>query len=337
MKDLSNRASELAKTLADYRPEKITKDRILSWVQVFRGHRQEILAELNHIFQKYFWTKDRIKKSTDVLLRSISKEAKKHGLKIEDVIFMRTQEPGKSQSDILDIADSLLYSANSIHIDECGGGTFAAYLDDCSFTGNRMRRDIEQWLPGNHMNVTHLRAFLVGYHTKGWSYVSKKISESCNAHNVSFQMTYIKQLIDTGKVPRHLYAPSDVYNVTNVMEVKRYLEHLKEEKKRRNNSFSIFRPPTAHIQTSLSFMGKCPFSSHGQRALIESHFLIRGCELHHQGLVNNANMRPMGYHFHPSLGFGTIIATYRNIANNAPLALWWSAQGQTPLFEPSRG
>jgi hypothetical protein len=34
-------------------------------------------------------------------------------------------------------------------------------------------------------------------------------------------------------------------------------------------------------------------------------------------------MRPLGYDYLKSLGFGAILVTYRNIANNCPLALWW--------------
>ena len=39
----------------------------------------------------------------------------------------------------------------------------------------------------------------------------------------------------------------------------------------------------------------------------------------------------MGYEFLESLGFGSVFITYRNIANNCPLALWW---GDTS-FPPS--
>jgi len=34
-------------------------------------------------------------------------------------------------------------------------------------------------------------------------------------------------------------------------------------------------------------------------------------------------MRPMGYQVFDSLGFGALVFTYRNIANNCPLVLWW--------------
>ena len=34
-------------------------------------------------------------------------------------------------------------------------------------------------------------------------------------------------------------------------------------------------------------------------------------------------MRPLGFMKLVSLGFGTFFVTYRNIANNCPLVLWW--------------
>ena len=41
-------------------------------------------------------------------------------------------------------------------------------------------------------------------------------------------------------------------------------------------------------------------------------------------------MRPMGYEYLESLGFGSVFITYRNIANNCPLVLWWGDTTYSP-------
>jgi hypothetical protein len=38
----------------------------------------------------------------------------------------------------------------------------------------------------------------------------------------------------------------------------------------------------------------------------------------------------MGFEYFESLGFGSVFITYRNIANNCPLVLWWGDTNYHP-------
>ena len=69
--------------------------------------------------------------------------------------------------------------------------------------------------------------------------------------------------------------------------------------------------------------GKCTlFSSEASRQLLESAFLSAGLRIRSFSQNPSSSLRPLG--FGPfGVGFGSLIVTYRNCPNNAPLALWW--------------
>ena len=64
------------------------------------------------------------------------------------------------------------------------------------------------------------------------------------------------------------------------------------------------------------------FSSEKGRQLLERELLLAGIRIRSLSRQPSRAMRPLG--FSPfGLGFGSMIVTYRNCPNNAPLALWW--------------
>jgi hypothetical protein len=64
------------------------------------------------------------------------------------------------------------------------------------------------------------------------------------------------------------------------------------------------------------------FSSEAGRQLLEQQLLLAGMRIRSFSKKPSQALRPLG--FSPfGLGFGSMIATYRNCPNNAPLALWW--------------
>jgi hypothetical protein len=75
------------------------------------------------------------------------------------------------------------------------------------------------------------------------------------------------------------------------------------------------------------------FSSPAGRRIVERAFLRAGAFLH-LNCATAPHQRPLGYEVLESLGFGSLFITYRNIANNCPLAFWWSRNPDVwyPLF-----
>jgi len=76
------------------------------------------------------------------------------------------------------------------------------------------------------------------------------------------------------------------------------------------------------------------FDDGKNRALLEDQFLRRSCQiaLDNQIPVAHGRPRPLGFGF--GFGFGSLVVTYRNCANNNPLALWWGNENEEfpPLF-----
>ena len=76
------------------------------------------------------------------------------------------------------------------------------------------------------------------------------------------------------------------------------------------------------------------FSTPQARQAVGRAFLRRGVQIIASCARPKVEMRPMGYEKLQSLGFGAIFITYRNIANNCPLVLWWgdpTASDRHPL------
>jgi hypothetical protein len=80
--------------------------------------------------------------------------------------------------------------------------------------------------------------------------------------------------------------------------------------------------------------GKSPldiFTSDTSRILLEQEFLKAGVIVREQCPYLNSYMRPLGCSLMKTTGFGSMMVTYRNCANNTPLALW-AGDPWYPLF-----
>lgn len=73
------------------------------------------------------------------------------------------------------------------------------------------------------------------------------------------------------------------------------------------------------------------FSGENGRGLVEQEFLKAGVGIRDQSPYLTKYQRPLGNSVLETLGFGSMIVTYRNCPNNAPLALW-AGDPWYPLF-----
>ena len=77
-----------------------------------------------------------------------------------------------------------------------------------------------------------------------------------------------------------------------------------------------------HLRTAGQVGGNDIFSSDAGRQLLEQEFLKAGVRIREMCPNLNVYQRPLGNSVLETLGFGTLITTFRNCPNNAPLALW---------------
>ena len=88
-------------------------------------------------------------------------------------------------------------------------------------------------------------------------------------------------------------------------------------------------PP--HLRTAGHVGGSGIFSSDAGRQLLETEFLKAGVRIRQMCPHLNQYQRPLGNMILDTLGFGSLIVTFRNCPNNAPLALW-AGDPWVPLF-----
>jgi hypothetical protein len=88
-------------------------------------------------------------------------------------------------------------------------------------------------------------------------------------------------------------------------------------------------PPTLRQPGSLGT--NALFATDAGRVLLEQEFLKAGARIRQLCPNLGATQRPLGHITLDTLGFGSLIVTFRNCPNNAPLALW-VGEPWYPLF-----
>ena len=97
--------------------------------------------------------------------------------------------------------------------------------------------------------------------------------------------------------------------------VNNFVDIVRENAEEKGWNPRLFRPKTIPPQENL-------FSSIQNREIIEKAFLEKGAYLCSLPKNRQHSMRPMGYEYLESLGFGSVFITYRNISNNCPLSAY---------------
>jgi len=320
MSELDQRADRLAELISDYRAgdvSKPTREHVLRWVSQFDGPvRIPILAELHHVFQQTYLSREKaINFLTDVI-RSKKLVGDDHKAFWTNATLLDLQLAGNSQSDVLRLFSEVLQAEVGISRDETGGGNSVfIYLDDGMFTGNRIRRDLEAWIKSAPAQAElHIIVFVTHtstYYARGE--LGKSILGSGKAIDVHWwrllELEDRKSETDQSDVLRPVSLPGDPL-------VEAYVENMR------------YKP---HLRTPGGVGKAALFSSDEGRQLLESEFLKAGAKIRADSPYLGDSQRPLGHMSLETLGFGSTFVTYRNCPNNAPLALW-AGDPWYPLF-----
>jgi hypothetical protein len=196
-----------------------------------------------------------------------------------------------------------------LKLTECGveGGDYI-YLDDVLFTGGRVATDLQSWITTQAPVKAVVHVILMALHTSG-SYFTKDVRLK-------------KFIASSGKnIEIHFWR----------------LVEPKNQKGQKNMSdvlWPIEIPAIPEVQAYVGSEEKYPlaprvpggalgiFSSEVGRQILEREFLIAGVKIRSLTQSPKDFIRPLGFgNF--GVGFGSMIATYRNCPNNCPLAMWW--------------
>lgn len=322
MSQRTDLVASIANTIQDYRggslPQPIP-DHVEHWVQQFDAAVQlPILQEIDHVLKKIYFSKEDVAK----FLRGVMRTQKLTGDKPEEfwrsVSFLDIQGGGSSQTDMLALFSEQLEDEHGFGIEDCGqGDEVFIYLDDGIFTGNRVRRDLEIWIRDHAPAQAKVHVICIAQHSGGQYYARGRIQDAIRAAGKTISITWWRAIELEDR--RAYSTTADVLRPTaipNDPAVQAYVAAMRYPPTLR----AAGNPGTAHL-----------FSSDAAKILLEQEFLKAG--VHIRQICRNLGdtQRPLGHMTLETLGFGSLIVTYRNCPNNAPLAFWVDAPWY-PLF-----
>lgn len=314
--------ASIAETIQDYQggslPKPIT-DHVDRWVKHFEDSVQlPILQEIDHVLKKTYFSKDRVCEflrsaiHNQQLTRNNPKKFWQHAN------FLDIQGGGDSQTDMLSLFSEQLMDELGIKIKDCGhGNDVFIYLDDGIFTGNRVRNDLEKWISEVAPNQATVYVICIALHSGGEYYANEKIQATIKGTGKKIDVMWWCgiELED-----RKAYSnKADVLRPTGIPLEEAVMDYVDQMK----------YPPTLRNAGNPGAAGL--FTSDTGKILLEQEFLKAGVYIR-LGCPNlGATQRPLGHMTLDTLGFGSLIVTYRNCPNNAPLVFWVDAPWY-PLF-----
>lgn len=305
--------TSLAAIAADYRQGEVAAfdaKHVRRWISQFHSDvREPMLAELVHVFGKTYFKRRAVESFLSTVLKSKKMAGDDYCAFWAATKFLDIQRGGNSQKEMLDLFSRLLKKECGLGVDECGQDPERfVYLDDVLFTGNRIKNDLEAWIEGDAPQSADVYVVAIGLHSGGKYYANGRITASANAARKKINLQWWRAVeIEDRKSETNV---SDVLRPTEISP-----DELTQAYVKRMKYAPVLRKPG-------SVGAQKFFSSEEGRHLLEQEFLKAGCRIRsicpHLGVYQ----RPLGNMVLDTLGFGSMIVTFRNCPNNAPLALW---------------
>lgn len=311
----------VASIAADYRAGELPApdpDHIRRWIEQFdEVVREPVLREIAHVLEKTYMSRAQC----EAFVRSL---AKKNALAGNDpatfwnsVHFLRVQQGGESQIAMLDLFSKVLKKEHGIATLPEGPSETFVYLDDVSFSGNRILRDLRDWIAGRAPARGRVHIIVIALHAGGQYYSDTELKKATRAAGKALEFQWWRSTEVEDR--RDHTNTSDVLRPTQVPHhelVQAYVAQMRYQ-------------PVLRQAGNVGGLGL--FSSDAGRQVLEQEFLKMGCRIRQICPNLPIRHRPLGYSVLETLGFGTMMVTYRNCPNNAPLALW-AGDPWYPLF-----
>ena len=219
---------------------------------------------------------------------------------------------------MLEMFGDALDSECDLRLEKCSGssGTFV-YLDDGIYTGNRILGDLRFWIESDAPDEATVKVVVIALHRGGKYYAKRELKRVSGSTQKTIKLEWWRRVtLEDRRIHTNtsdMLRPTEIPNDKSVRE---YAESLKY-------------PPKLRKPGNL---GKNRyFSSEAGRHLLEQEFLKAGVRIRDMCPYLNDYQRPLGNSVLETLGFGSLLVTFRNCPNNAPLALW-AGDPWYPLF-----
>ena len=307
-------------TLADYRQGEIparTPADVDRWISQFdKTDRDIVLQETDTLLKKHYVSGN----AASAFIDSIWKTPKLMGASAASTVggfkFLDIARKGASQKAMLALARSSLKLALGLDLDTCGKSPTAyVYIDDCLFSGNTVVHDLKDHIP-NLVKNSVLHMVFLGGHNGGIRYIDKALGSVLAKRGIKHHVwTIPTHTFQNLPWESGAFQPMWPTEVKGDKFVDGYVARVQKACEGKAFTPRVFRPQVRATEDV--------FSSPAARQAVESAFLRKGAFIVAQCQDPKDSMRPLGYEYLTSLGFGALIVTYRNVANNCPLALWW--------------
>lgn len=313
MTERNNLLTSIADTIEDYRAGEVhqpTSEHVDRWISQFDADVQlPMLREMDHVLTRTYFSLTRVTEYLRALIQAEELVGDDPCVFWRRVNFLNIQKGGNSQAEMLGLFDELLQERCGFGVEECGNGSTAyLYLDDGLFTGNRVRRDLEAWISNEAPTRTSLHVVHIALHSGGQFYARVNMEQAAKAAGRECDVKWWRAIeledrraySNTADVLRPTRIPGDA-------AVQRYVARMRY-------------PPTLRQPGSVG--GNALFQSDDGKQLLEQELLKAGARICRLCPNLGDTQRPLGHMTLDTLGFGSLIVTFRNCPNNAPLALW---------------
>lgn len=303
----------IANTTADYRTSELPKptpEHVNRWVEQFDPAVQvQILREMDHVLKKTYFSLQSVANFLEHLLKAEKLVGTDPCQFWQSAQFLDIQGGGNSQHEMLALFEEILQKTCGLGMAQCGENPDVfIYLDDAIFTGNRVWRDFEAWIQSDAPAEATVHIITIALHSGGQYYAKRRIEAAANAAGKNIDITWWRSI---ELEDRRTYTnTSDVLRPVSIPDepdVKQYVEAM------------AYQP---HLRNPGNVGSNSLFSGEEGRNLLEQEFLKAGVKIRQMCPNLGDTQRPLGHITLVTLGFGSLIVTFRNCPNNTPLALW---------------
>ncbi len=312
MSERADLMASIAKTINAYRAGECaqpTPEHVDRWASQFTPANQlPLLREFDHVVKETFLTKETVTRFLSNLVNNEKLAGKDPKSYWGRANILRIQKAGQSQKEMVSLFAQTLEAQCGLKLSKCGtdGGDYI-YLDDVLFSGGRVGTDLQAWITDKAPKNATVQVIVMAYHTLGQYYTDKRLKEVVQKSGKKIQINYWRLIA---------------------------LENRKYQKDSSDVLWPAIIPNDATVQAYVATEKRFPldprkpggalgiFSSEAGRQILESELLIAGVKIRSLTQAPKDFIRPLGFGSF-GVGFGSLIATYRNCPNNCPLALWW--------------
>ncbi|MFS0558193.1 hypothetical protein [Brevibacillus sp. 179-C9.3 HS] len=307
----------IVNTVQDYRADAITFDNnhVERWVKQFDESVQNVLLiEMEHVLKQYYVNYNTACEHLKEIMEHKDLCDWDGQGSFSNVKLLNIQRNGNSQKELLSIFNDLMTEKYGVGIEKTGDKPLKyIYLDDCLFSGNTAIYDIIDWLPNAEPN-TELHFVFLAIYTNGSRYVSRRLASELKKKNISVKFWRIHEL---NNIPWEGGSFDCCW--PSQLEGNPQLDLFIEDINKRCEG-KDFQP---RIFKNRAFREEKIFTCSEHRIIVEKALLDAGVKIRNFSDSPKHEMRPLGYEKLESLGFGAMFFTFRNVANNCPLAIWW--------------